>query len=156
MPFCPNCHDEYRKGFTRCAACDVHLVEQLPETMNLNEEAIAKAIEGKDLIPIARGPLDALRENKALLAQGRVASVIVPDDNAQAIPGAPKMMLLVVSQEEVEASAELLGKNFQNMVDQEGLGGQQDMSTEHCPACGTPMPADAEECSECGLFVGKG
>lgn len=31
MPFCPQCHDEYRPGFTRCVDCGVELVEFLPE-----------------------------------------------------------------------------------------------------------------------------
>lgn len=31
MPFCPQCHDEYRPGFTRCVDCGVPLVEFLPE-----------------------------------------------------------------------------------------------------------------------------
>ena len=29
--FCPNCHAEYIAGFTRCADCDVPLVEELPQ-----------------------------------------------------------------------------------------------------------------------------
>ncbi|MDD5543328.1 MAG: DUF2007 domain-containing protein [Acidobacteriia bacterium] len=28
--FCPQCHDEYRDGFTECAECQVSLVERLP------------------------------------------------------------------------------------------------------------------------------
>lgn len=32
MPFCPECHDEYRPGFTHCVDCGVELVEYLPET----------------------------------------------------------------------------------------------------------------------------
>lgn len=30
MPFCPNCRDEYRPGFTWCADCNVELVDELP------------------------------------------------------------------------------------------------------------------------------
>jgi hypothetical protein len=29
--FCPECGGEYREGFTRCADCEVDLVEALPE-----------------------------------------------------------------------------------------------------------------------------
>jgi hypothetical protein len=29
--FCPECRAEYRPSFTRCADCDLHLVESLPE-----------------------------------------------------------------------------------------------------------------------------
>ena len=30
--FCPQCHCEYREGFTRCADCDVELVHEYPKT----------------------------------------------------------------------------------------------------------------------------
>ena len=29
--YCPQCSTEYRKGFTRCADCDIPLVDRLPE-----------------------------------------------------------------------------------------------------------------------------
>jgi hypothetical protein len=29
--FCPECQGEYRAGFTRCADCDIDLVDELPE-----------------------------------------------------------------------------------------------------------------------------
>jgi len=29
--FCPQCHDEYREGYTECAECHVPLVEELPK-----------------------------------------------------------------------------------------------------------------------------
>ncbi len=29
--FCPECKVEYRPGFTRCADCDVELVDELPK-----------------------------------------------------------------------------------------------------------------------------
>ena len=31
MPWCPKCKAEYREGFTKCASCDVTLVDELPE-----------------------------------------------------------------------------------------------------------------------------
>jgi len=32
MPFCPDCHEEYRAGFTTCADCGAALVEEPPIT----------------------------------------------------------------------------------------------------------------------------
>ena len=55
MPYCPQCLAEYRDGFTRCATCDVDLVEQLGEEMVLTEENIRRALEGKELLGVARG-----------------------------------------------------------------------------------------------------
>ena len=31
MPWCPKCGAEYRDGFTRCASCDVPLVDRLTD-----------------------------------------------------------------------------------------------------------------------------
>jgi hypothetical protein len=33
---CPNCESEYREGFTRCAECDVELIN--PESVNVIED----------------------------------------------------------------------------------------------------------------------
>ncbi|MDL2237085.1 hypothetical protein LJC56_04545 [Christensenellaceae bacterium OttesenSCG-928-K19] len=31
MPYCPNCKDEYREGYTICVECGVQLVDILPD-----------------------------------------------------------------------------------------------------------------------------
>ncbi|MEX1378255.1 MAG: hypothetical protein AB1Z23_12395 [Eubacteriales bacterium] len=38
MPYCPKCKDEYREGFTKCADCDVDLVDVLPVEQESEEE----------------------------------------------------------------------------------------------------------------------
>ncbi len=43
MPFCPECRDEYRPGFTHCVDCGVELVEflsELTETEDLGEPPV--------------------------------------------------------------------------------------------------------------------
>jgi hypothetical protein len=49
--FCPVCRVEYRSGFTRCADCDVDLVQELPAEFGgiKTEEAIADAGPAKSL-----------------------------------------------------------------------------------------------------------
>lgn len=37
MPYCPECHDEYRPGFTHCVDCEVPLVDELPEPPETDE-----------------------------------------------------------------------------------------------------------------------
>ena len=39
MPFCPNCHVEYRSDFSRCSDCDVDLVPVLPAEVSSQPEA---------------------------------------------------------------------------------------------------------------------
>ncbi len=156
MPFCPVCLSEFREGFERCNACDVELVSQLEEKMDLSEVNIREAMEGKELIAVTRGDLDVVKETRDLLAAERVASIIVPDEEAPAHPGMPSRVVLVVAKNELERAMAIIGDRFKNMVEVEGKEVISDQSYESCPACGSKVSADAEECADCGLFVGKG
>ena len=49
--FCPQCHAEYRPGFTHCSDCDVDLVENLPG----REEAGANDMRRGTLVPLWEG-----------------------------------------------------------------------------------------------------
>jgi hypothetical protein len=44
---CPSCGSEYREGFTRCASCDVDLVERAPPE-GKSEVALVKVYETGD------------------------------------------------------------------------------------------------------------
>ena len=156
MPFCPECHAEYRQGFDRCASCDVGLVEQLPEDMDLSDENVKRALEGKELIPITKGTLDVVKEIRVMLAGHRIASLILDDPDEQPVPGMPPRVLLVVGKDDFEPAVAALGDNFRDLVDQEGLESKQEVTYEKCPACGSEVSAQVEECPECGLFVGSG
>lgn len=64
--FCPNCKAEYREGFTRCADCEVDLVDKLPEEKNDEFEIdpdinFVEILRSTDLIDIAfiKGMLDS-------------------------------------------------------------------------------------------------
>ena len=55
--YCPQCKAEYRRGFTRCADCDVDLVYELParmpEKVQVAREPVA-LLEGEELKPLHR------------------------------------------------------------------------------------------------------
>lgn len=156
MPFCPVCQCEFREGFTRCNTCEADLVECLSEEALLSEEAIRKSLEGKELIVVTRGVLDAILETRDLLSSKRVPSLVVEDEEAKPQPGHPKRMALVVGKDSLEAAAKALGENFHLMVEREGLTLQGNSRYDVCPACGTSIPETAEECPECGLVIGRG
>ncbi len=46
--FCPQCQAEYRPGFTRCADCDVELVNELPSKAVLSSEQTAPGDQAED------------------------------------------------------------------------------------------------------------
>ena len=156
MPYCPQCLAEYRDGFTRCATCDVDLVEQLGEEMVLTEENIRRALEGKELLGVARGELEVVKETRALLSRARIASVIIEDEQAQLPAGMAPRVVLLVSKDDLEQAQSVLGEKFQQMLEAEGHPPPSELEYGKCPACGTTIPEDAEECPECGLFVGQG
>jgi len=39
MPYCPKCRSEYRQGFTKCADCEVDLVDELSNDLHVEEDA---------------------------------------------------------------------------------------------------------------------
>jgi len=156
VPYCPQCLAEYRDGFTRCATCDVDLVEQLGEEMVLTEENIRRALEGKELLGVARGELEVVKETRALLSRARIASVIIEDEQAQLPAGMAPRVVLLVSKDDLEQAQSVLGEKFQQMLEAEGQPPPSELEYGKCPACGTTIPEDAEECPECGLFVGQG
>ncbi|HUU00790.1 MAG TPA: hypothetical protein VM425_05045 [Myxococcota bacterium] len=155
MPFCPVCLCEFREGFTRCNNCGVDLVDHLEQEMELSEENIRAALEGKELVLVTRGELEVVKETRDLLSSRRIASIVVDDEEAKLPPGAPPRVMLAVSKDDVEAAARVLGDKFQQMVAEEGQELAGELKYDSCPACGTRIPENAEECPECGLFVGK-
>ncbi len=54
--FCPKCRSEYRPGFTRCADCDVSLVDELP-TGDTGDPLVAFETSDASLIPIVESLL---------------------------------------------------------------------------------------------------
>jgi len=46
--FCPECKGEYRDGFTRCADCDINLVDHLPEPEVAISDGVREVWAGED------------------------------------------------------------------------------------------------------------
>ncbi len=155
MPFCPVCRSEFRKEFNRCVDCDVDLVPELEPEMELTNENITQALEGKELAPIFRGTLAVAKETRQLLAEKRIASIIVDDPESLSMPGHPPRVRLLVKSDELEKAGDVLGADFRQMVEMEGIGAQYKVSYDACPACQTPLSEDMTECPDCGLFIGS-
>jgi len=156
MPFCPECQAEYRQGFTRCASCDVDLVEELPKGFDMSEENIQKAMDGKQLVPVIRGgDFEVAKEVHASLAAAGIASLLLDDEEFKVPAGAPKRVMLVVGDADEEDARRLMSGKFMDMIAEEGLEVDSDLTYGTCPACGHEIGEDQEECPECGLTIGK-
>lgn len=156
MPFCPVCLSEYRAGFTRCATCEVDLVDKLEGEHHFTEEEIQKALSGHELVAISRGGMDAVLETREVLTAERLPALVVEDKEQPSNPEQPKRVVLLVRKIDVPKANELIGDVFKELVAKEGLSTNAEIKSDICPACGTKLPEDAEECPECGLVIGKG
>lgn len=58
--FCPECRAEFRPGFTRCADCDVPLVDRLPARRDDPDERVTAVALLKSLGPIIAIPIVAV------------------------------------------------------------------------------------------------
>ena len=168
MPYCPECRSEYRAGFERCATCDdVSLVDELPEIVKLTKEDDTRAVgitpeddvsrkvevEGR-IIDLARAfSFNETNEFQRILQSAGFAS-IAREIEGVAFPGGQvryEVHVRVVNHEEAEI---FLREQWEQAVSQEG-GAVDAISADKCPACGSDVPADVEECPDCGLFVGS-
>ncbi|HZN54182.1 MAG TPA: hypothetical protein VFB67_02575 [Candidatus Polarisedimenticolaceae bacterium] len=149
--FCPVCRDEYRRGFTRCATCDVALVESLdavPEPSGLREAAAAAAPVGLDeptvnfcgflTLEEARAARDACRTG------GLKAEILITDAPPDR-DGRPKEEFwLRVRPSEARAVAGIVG------VDP-GVDAGEEGAVFTCSACGATVRDSDAACPGCGL-----
>ena len=108
MPYCPNCRCEYRSGFTRCADCDVDLVDSLPEEDPVTPDRSALELVELGLFP---DPLQA-QMIQELLENNGIESVLQSDTYAGGAPGAIPNTLLV-SKADLAQARELYEQYFE-------------------------------------------
>jgi len=80
--FCPRCKAEYRPGFTRCADCDVDLVEGLPDAETV---ASRGSRDGSFLVPLWNGEDPALHDK--LIDSLKEGSIPFYEKNVGDYPG---------------------------------------------------------------------
>ena len=147
--FCPVCRDEYRRGFTRCATCDVDLVESLdaappprpaaapPSTVVAADPTESTAnFCGFLTLEEARAARDACRAAKL---RAEILIKDVPDDD-----GHPKEEYwLRILPRDARAAAAIVG------VDP-GIESPED-AVFTCSACGAQAKASDTSCPACGI-----
>lgn len=148
--YCPVCRDEYRPGFTRCATCDVDLVESLTEEASGAASAPGVATEvavDEGMVPFcgflrleeARAARDAVR------ASGRRAEILICEPPAAKLD-APivEEFWLRVAPREFRAVQDLIG--FEPAVTP-----AEDEESFQCSACGATVRSSDTKCPGCGL-----
>jgi len=144
--FCPSCKDEFRPGFTRCAACGVDLVEDLASPGK--SAAVPRPAPASP--SASHGPLadycgflaldEAQEARRRLRAIGIRTELVVRD-----APGAPEgeEYWLRVEQARLADVTRELGYHTTEDTAESGEF--------RCDECGATVPADAAACPGCGL-----
>lgn len=168
--FCPGCGAEYRPEFTRCASCDVDLVQELRQTAKMDPSELSDSVpvglssssqvgrpvevSGRIVDLMRVFPLDQAAELRRVLDEHGIPQLVVPVDGVDFPDQRPRFEVRVRRHEGLRAE-ELLREAWRAMVDREGAGMDVGLDDpERCPACGAHVSLDAEECPDCGLFVG--
>lgn len=165
MPFCPECRQEFRRGFTRCEECRVDLVESLESAKPRMETLdMIQYLEKRETLAIATGQLDRLTMLKDLLCSHGIANMIRRPGGECCSTGCAPSLELVIAAEDLPRAVEHLHRQFKELVRAEGDGETDpdrldrvfDLAAEEnpCPACEARVPKGATECPECGLYVG--
>ena len=160
--FCPRCRCEYLGNVLECADCGVELV---PEH---SLEALGRA----EMPPIAE--LTCIRSAsvgwaQALSQQLSKAGIshrieAVPDEaEGEGVRGEPDALLpygVWVLEADLPAAREVDENFLRSQIPDlpEDLSAHEPAGDEQCPACGTAVSQDAQECSDCGLVlvIGEG
>lgn len=149
--FCPVCRDEYRRGFTRCATCDVDLVESLdaaPPEAPAPQPVVAEVAAQEATVNFCGFlTLEEAREARDKVRARRMRAEILicePPGTDLSHPVAKEEFWLRVTPREFRAVADLLGyaSRAQESVAEE---------TFNCSACGAVVAASDTECPGCGL-----
>jgi hypothetical protein len=152
---CPSCGDEFTLSVPRCSNCDVGLV---------SPDSLPPQVEPEDFPDVDRlacvrvGPLPWTRAISDALTQAGVAHRVQPDTRSVAEGGVdPKrfggeaLYGTWVEPGDLEAAK---GIDTQIFAVFEAEAAPVADAGEACPACDASLPADALECSDCGLVFG--
>ena len=147
---CPSCGDEFRSGFTRCASCDVELVESLdggaapdPEPSSRRAEpAVAMVAPGTLVDFCGFVSVDDARDGRDRLRDERIpCEIAIRESPESTATHVVEEYWLRVDRNRVGDVVRLIGEP----PPAEGAD-----ETFLCGACGAEVDVDATVCPRCG------
>lgn len=144
--YCPVCHDEYRPGFTRCATCDVDLVESVAAKAPPKAVAVLAEVAAEEAtanfcgflsLDEARAARDKVRD------AGRRAEILICDAPRREDEPIKEEYWLRVAPRDFRQVASLIG-----FEPNPATGDEESFL---CSACGATVRSTDAQCPGCGL-----
>lgn len=150
--FCPSCKDEFRAGFTRCAGCDVDLVERLGESppQPLVSERQVEVLGPVRLADICGYlGLDEARHARDTLRAERIRAEIAIREPLEIDWGAPAVEEYWIRADiaRIKDVTRLIGDPGEALAEATAAAEPEDFL---CSECETTVPGDAASCPGCG------
>ena len=146
---CPACGAEYYPHIEKCADCGAVLLwpeeqRKAQETRRLAEE---KTVE--NAVKVREGDLGWMSELRAVLLDACIPCMLHSDTGCgKGCCG--DTWQLKVSPEDLERAQERI-EEYLMELDPEFRTSKELIGEGKCPACGSPVGADARDCPDCGL-----
>jgi DNA-directed RNA polymerase subunit RPC12/RpoP len=161
LMYCPRCNDEYRAGFSICAACNIELISGL-EIMQQQEQTTHSSAgdiqPGEVLIAIRQGSVVEIKQLQAQLKRSGIASITTGDAATCGKGCGGGKVILQVRESDMKRVQAILQEDYirSTSLAEHDLGtvGEVvalDGAEATCPACGSRFVPNNPECPDCGL-----
>jgi hypothetical protein len=167
LKYCPQCHDEYRAEYERCAECEILLITGT-EMQELEKGRQEKLATSKDeiapddqLMVIERGSLSEVRYLQELMAAEGIATRVVGEDRSCGGSCCSPTVLLQVRPEEAADALRIMAAEHRRSTALDHHHSEHgdavfdfNATVATCPACGSTFSTTIIECPDCGLCFG--
>ncbi len=146
---CPDCESEYLPHIRQCADCGAALL--FPEEYG-KAQAERKRLDEKTVengVVVREGDLGWMSELRSVLIDAGIPCGIHSETGCRKGCCGDKCRL-VVSSDDIDKAQERIEEYFMD-INPELRVSSELIKEGKCPACGSPVPADARECQDCGL-----
>lgn len=148
---CPHCEVEYLPHIERCADCGAVLLshEEFERAKEEKQRVMAEAV--KNAAVVREGDLKWLGELYNVLINAGIPCTVVSDEGCNKGCCGSKCQL-IVSADDLQRAQERITEYYME-VHPELQASHEMVRQGRCPACGSPVGADAAECPDCGLAL---
>ena len=146
---CPDCEEEFLPHIEKCSDCGALLLtfEEHRKAQEEKKRIAEKIVE--NTVVVREGDLDWMRELHAVLIEAGIPCAVHSDTGCKkGCCGAGCRLL--VSSEDLERAREKIEEYYME-VSPELRASNELLNKGKCPACGSPVGTDEQECRDCGL-----